>query len=150
MVVDFAFKRTPAYRVAYIAWKGPWKDATIRRNFETVAKWAKAKGYTTGPWIFREPGDQRWETGVVVDRRAHSEGNIHLKTLAATRVASVVFDPDVVSPSVVYHGLNDWLRSQKKEKKIQRVVSYREVYVGNPWTDKAALARTDIQIAVRP
>jgi effector-binding domain-containing protein len=150
MVVEFAFKRTPAYRLAYVTWKGPWKDATIRGNFEKVAKWAKAKGYRTGPWVFREPGDQRWETGVVVDARARSEGDIRIKTLPATRVASVVFDPDVVSPGMVYHGLKDWLRWQKKDKKIQRVVSYREVYLGNPWTDKAAYAHTDTQYVVRP
>jgi DNA gyrase inhibitor GyrI len=150
MTVDFSFKRTPAYRVAYISWKGPWKDATIRRNFERVAQWAKSKGLRTGPWIFREPDDRVWETGVVVVGRAKAEGVIRLKTLPATRVASVVFDPDVISPAVVYHGLNDWLRWRKKDKKIQRVVSYREVYLGNPWTDKKALAHTDTQYVVRP
>jgi DNA gyrase inhibitor GyrI len=150
MVVDFAFKRTPAYRVAYIAWKGPWKDATIRRNFETVAKWAKGRGYGPGLWIFREPGTRRWETGVVVSARARAEGKIRIRKIPATRVASVVFDPEVVSPTVVYHGLTDWLRWRKKDKKIRRVVSYREVYRGNPWKDKAAYARTDVQFVVRP
>ncbi|HXQ48469.1 MAG TPA: GyrI-like domain-containing protein [Thermoplasmata archaeon] len=150
MVVDFEFKRTPPYRVAYIAWKGAWKDATIRRNFEKVARWAKDRGFGPGLWVFREPGERAWETGVVVNARARAEGDIHLRVLPATRVASVVFDPDVVSPAVVYHGLTDWLRWRKKEKKIQRVVSYREVYRGNPWKDKSAYARTDIQFVVRP
>jgi effector-binding domain-containing protein len=150
MAVDFAFKRTPKYRVAYIAWKGPWKDATIRRNFEKVAKWAKDRGYGPGLWIFREPGERTWETGVVVSARARAEGAVRLRTIPATRVASVVFDPDVVSPAVVYHGLTDWLRWRKKEKKIQRVVSYREVYRGNPWKDKSAYAHTDVQFVVRP
>jgi len=150
MAVDFAFKRTPTYRVAYIAWKGSWKDATIRRNFEKVAKWAKDRGYGPGLWIFREPGEGKWETGVVVNARARAEGPVHVRTLPATRVASVVFDPEVVSPAVVYHGLTDWLRWRKKDKKIQRVVSYREVYRGNPWKDKSAYARTDVQFVVRP
>ena len=150
MVVDFAFKRTPEYRVASIGWTGPWKDATIRRNFEKVEKWAKAGGYGPSLWIFREPGERRWETGVVVNARARSEGSIRVHTLAATRVASVVFDPEVVSPAVVYHGLTDWLRWRKKEKKIRRVVSYREVYRGNPWKESSAYARTDVQFVVRP
>ncbi|MCI4365003.1 MAG: GyrI-like domain-containing protein [Thermoplasmata archaeon] len=149
MVVEFEFKKTPAYRVASIKWKGPWKDATIRQNFEKVAKWAKSNGYQPGLWIFREPGTRTWETGVVVNGRARSEGKVRVRTLAATRVASVVFDPEVVSPSVVYHGLTDWLRWRKKDKEIRRVVSYREVYRGNPWTDKSALAHTDVQFTVR-
>jgi effector-binding domain-containing protein len=150
MVVEFAFKKTPAYRVAYVAWKGPWKDSKIRRNFERVAKWAQSRGYKPGAWVFREPGERRWETGVVVGARAKSEGDIRIRTLPAARVASVVFDPDVVSPAVIYHGLTDWLRWRKKDKKIRRVVSYREVYLGNPWSDKKALAHTDVQFVVRP
>jgi len=150
MKVDFTFKRTPSYRVAYLAWKGPWKDATIRRNFEKVAQWAKARGYGPSLWIFREPGERRWETGIVVNARARSEGKIRIRTLPATRVASVVFDPEVISPAVVYHGLTDWLRWRKKDKKVKRVVSYREVYRGNPWKDQSAYARTDVQFVVRP
>jgi DNA gyrase inhibitor GyrI len=150
MVVDFAFKRTPKYRVAYLAWKGPWKDATIRRNFEKVAQWAKARGYSPGLWIFREPGSRRWETGVVVSGKAKSDGKIRIRTLPAARVASVEFDPEVISPAVVYHGLTDWLRWRKKDHKIRRVVSYREVYRGNPWKDKAAYAHTNVQFVVRP
>jgi len=150
MVVEFGFKRTPAYRVASLTWKGPWKDATIRRNFEKVAGWARSRGYGPSLWIFREPGTSQWQTGVVVNARARSEGAFRVHTLPATRVASVVFDPEVVSPEVVYHGLNDWLRWRKKDKKIRRVVSTREIYRGNPWTDKAAYARTEVQFVVRP
>jgi DNA gyrase inhibitor GyrI len=150
MVVDFEYKRTPAYRVASLAWKGPWKEATIRKNFETVAKWADSKGYGPSLWVFREPGSRRWDTGVVVNARARSEGAIRVRKLPAARVASVVFDPDVISVGVIYHGLTDWLRGQKKEKKIRRVVSYREVYRGNPWTDKSANGHTDIQFVVKP
>jgi effector-binding domain-containing protein len=150
MVVEFVFKRTPAYRVAYVAWKGPWKDATIRRNFEKVANWAKSKGYGPSLWIFQEPGPGRWVTGIVVNARARSEGDIRIKTLRAARVASVVFDPDVVSSGVVYHGLTDWLRWRKKDKKITAVVAYREVYRANPWKDAGAYAHTDVQFVVRP
>jgi hypothetical protein len=61
----------------------------------------------------------------------------------------VRFDPTVVSPRVVYHGLSDWLRWQRKEKKIRSVVSYREIYEGNPWKDKRAWSRTEVQFVVR-
>jgi DNA gyrase inhibitor GyrI len=150
MTVDFGFKRTPSYRIASVSWKGPWKDATIRRNFERVAKWAKQRGYGPTLWIFREPGHRRWQTGVVVNARARSEGVIRVRRYPASRVASVVFDPDEISPAVIYHGLSDWLRWRKKDKTIRRVVSYREVYRGNPWTDRSASARTDIQVVVKP
>ncbi len=150
MTVDFRLKRAPAYRIAYVAWKGPWSDATIRRNFEKVARWAASKGYRTGPWVFLEPGSRRWLTGVVVPGNARGDGAIRLRTLPARRVASVEFDPDVVSPRVVYHGLSDWLRGQKKDREIRSVGAYREVYRGNPWTDPRAYAHTDIQVVVRP
>ena len=151
MTVEFEFKKSPAYRVAYVSWKGPWSDAKIHAQFRKVEKWAKDHGYPTGRWIFREPGERTWETGIEVrGASVHSHPPIRLKTLAAGRVARVVFDPKVVSPEVVYHGLNDWLRWRKKDGKIRSVVSYREVYLGDPWADPKALAKTEVQLVVRP
>jgi effector-binding domain-containing protein len=148
MTVEFAFRNVPAYRVAYVTWSGPWNEKKIRQKFESVAKWAKAHDLRTGEWIFREPGSRRWETGLRVYGKATSSGGVRLKTLPKSRVAYVVFDPDVVSPSVCYHGLTDWLRWRKKEHTIKSVRSYREVYAGNPWTDPKVWARTEIQFVV--
>jgi len=147
--VDFEYARAPACRVAAIAWSGPWNERTIRRQFERVEAWAKSRRLKTGRWIFREPGSRRWEAGIEVRGRAVGSEGIRVRALPAVAIARVVFDPDAVAPSVVYHGLNDWLRWQKREKKIRSVVSAREVYSGNPWRDPRAWARTEVQFVVR-
>ena len=149
MTVDFGFARTPAYRVAYVAWKGPWNERRIQREFEALDRWAKERGVRTGAWIFREPGEARWEAAVELKGSAKGDARVRVKTFRATRVARVVFDPEAVSPRVVYHGLSDWLRWRRREKKIRSVVSTREVYRGNPWRDRKAWARTEVQFVVR-
>lgn len=151
MVVDFAFKKTPAYRVACIRWKGPWSDKRIRAEFSRLGQYARKGGYRTGHWFFREPGTREWEVALEIrSAKARPAAAIRLKTYPASRVASVVFDPEAVSPSVVYHGLMDWLRWRRKDGKVRSVGSSREVYDGNPYTDPKAWSRTDIQFLVRP
>lgn len=149
MSVDFRFRKAPKYRVAAVRWKGPWSEAKIRGNFRRLAQWARDHGWRTGAWLFREPGEREWEVLVEVGPAARSEGPIRVRTLAATRVASVVFDPNVVEPRVIYHGLNDWLRWRRKEGEVRRVGSFREVYAGDPWKDARAWARTEVQVEVR-
>ena len=149
MVVDFRWKRVPSVRVASIAWKGPWNERRIRSQFGRVAAWAKRSGLRTGKWIFREPGSRQWEVSIEVRGKARSDGSIRVRTLPAATVASIVFDPDQISPSVVYHGVTDWLRWRKKDKTIRSVGDYREVYAGDPWSQRAAWSRTDIQVVVR-
>jgi DNA gyrase inhibitor GyrI len=150
MTVEFGMKRAPRYRIAAIRWKGPWSDAKIHAQFLRIAKWAKAEGLKTGHWIFMEPAARTWEVAIELKGkipRVHR--GLRLRTLKATKVAHVVFDPQVVSPAVVYHGLTDWLRWRKKDKTIRSVGSYREVYESDPWKDARASARTNVQITVR-
>lgn len=149
MVVDFKIKQAPRYRVASIAWKGPWNERRIRAQFDRIGKWARKSGLRTGKWIFREPGSRAWEVSIEVRGAARPEGPIRVRTLPGVTVASVVFDPKVVSPAVVYHGVTDWLRWRKRDKTIRSVGSYREVYDGDPWRDPRAWARTDVQVVVR-
>jgi effector-binding domain-containing protein len=149
MTVDFEFARAPAYRVASIAWKGPWNERQIRARFEEVEKWAKSQRLRTGRWIFREPGARSWEVAIEVKGSAAGTGRIRRKTYPASRVARVVFDPDAVSPRVVYHGLSDWLRWRRKDKQIRSVGDSREIYTGNPWRDARAWSRTEVQFLVR-
>lgn len=149
MVVDFKIKRAPAYRVASVSWKGPWNERRIRAQFDRVAKWARKTGLRTGKWIFREPGTRAWEVSIEVRGSAHSEGPIRMRMLPATSVASVVFDPNVVSPAVVYHGVTDWLRWRKRDKTIRSVGAYREVYDGDPWREPKVWAHTEVQVVVR-
>jgi DNA gyrase inhibitor GyrI len=149
MTIEFGIKRAPAYRVASLRWKGPWSDAGIHRKFLAVVTWARRHGLRTGRWVFREPGERTWEVGVEIRGAAKSDGPIRVRTYPAASVASVVFDPDVVSPAVIYHGLNDWLRWRRKDKTIRSVGDYREVYVDDPWRNPKAFARTEVQFVVR-
>ncbi len=151
MVVDFGFKRAPKYRVASVRFTGPYQESRIRSEWEGIAKWAQAQGLRTGKWFFSEDGSgprYRFEVAIEVRGKAKSQGKIHLRTLAASPIASVAFDPEVVSARVVYHGLNDWLRWQKKEKTIKRTRTWREAYDGNPWKDAKAWSRAEIQVLV--
>ncbi len=150
MTIDFGYAKSPALKIATVAWSGPWNEKRIRSQFERVERWVKRQGLTPGRWVFREPGERRFEVGVEVKRSVRSSDGVRVKTLPATRVAHVVFDPDAISPRVIYHGLTDWLRWQKREKEVRSVGEYREVYSGNPWRDPRAWARTDIQVVVRP
>lgn len=150
MTVDFAFGRTPAMRVASVAWTGPWNEKKIRSQFERVERWVRAHGARPGRWVFREPGERRWEVGVEVKgAKVRSADGVRLRKLPAGPIARVVFDPDEISPRVIYHGLTDWLRWRRREKEIRSAGEYREVYTGNPWTDARAWARTEIQVVVR-
>ena len=147
--IDFELARAPSYRVAAIAWKGPWNERQIQARFEQVERWARQHSLRTGRWIFREPGERRWEVAIEVRGSARGSAGIRMKTLRAAAVARVVFDPDTVAPRVIYHGLTDWLRWRKRAKELRSVVSTREVYAGNPWRDPAVWARTEIQFLVR-
>jgi effector-binding domain-containing protein len=149
MPVDFAWGRSPSLKVAAIAWKGPWNERKIRSQFERLERWAKERRLRTGRWIFREPGERRWEVAIELRGRARGADGVRTKTLPAATLARVIFDPEVVSPRVVYHGLSDWLRWRRKDKEIRSVVSTREVYSGNPWTDARAWAHTEVQFLVR-
>jgi DNA gyrase inhibitor GyrI len=149
MVVDFRLKRTPAFRVASRTWKGPWSERRIRAEFGRLAAWARQHRLRVGRWIFREPGTRTWEVAIEVRGAARSEAGVRVRTIPAATVASVVFDPDVVSPAVVYHGITDWLRWRRKDGTIRSVGAYREVYAGDPWSRAAAWSRTDVQVVVR-
>jgi hypothetical protein len=64
-------------------------------------------------------------------------------------VARAVYDPEIIEPRVVYHGLSDFLRWRKKDHEIRSVGGYREVYSGDPWKDTRAYAHTEVQVGVR-
>ena len=149
MTVDFAFRKMPALRLATITWTGPWNETRIRREFERVDRWLRDRKVRGGRWVFMEPGDRRWTAGIEVRGTVRGDGSVRIRTFPASRLASVTFDPEAVSPRVVYHGLNDWLRWRKKDKEIRGVGPSREVYSGNPWKDRSAWARTEVQFVVR-
>lgn len=149
MTIDFAFGKAPARRLAYTRWTGPWSEKRIRSEFEKLERAIRAAGGTTGAWIFREPGERKWEVAIELRGRPREGHGLRLRSVRPTSIAHVQFDPDVLSPRVVYHGLSDWLRWRKREKEIRSAGTSQEVYSGNPWRDRRAWAKTDIQVAVR-
>ncbi len=151
MTVDFAIKRAPAYRVASVRFTGPYQEKKIRSEWEAIATWAKARGLRTGKWFFIEEDDgprYKFEVAIEVRGKAKGDRKVRLRTFAASPIATVTFDPDVVSARVVYHGLSDWLRWRKKDKTIKRARTWREVYNGNPWKDARAWSHAEIQVTV--
>lgn len=149
MPVDFEFAKAPAMRVASITWKGAWSDARVRQKFEAIERWAKSRRLATGSWVARWRSETKYEVAIEVKGRARGDSTVRLKTLRPSRVARVVFDPEVVAPRVVYHGLTDWCKWRRREKKIRSVVGSRELYRGNPWRDAKAWAHTEVQFLVR-
>jgi len=149
MTIDFAWGKAPSLRVGTVSWKGPWNERKIRSQFERVERWARDQRVRTGRWIFLEPGERRWTVAIELKGRARGSAGVTTKRLPGGDVARVVFDPDVVSPRIVYHALSDWLRWRRKDHEIRRVVSSREVYEANPWTHPRAWARTEVQFLVR-
>lgn len=149
MVVDFALKKTPSYRVASIVRVGSWKENNLRAEFQELTAWAKRARVRTGHWIFFERDNDRWEACLEIRGKANPEGRIRLKTLPGVDVARVVFDPDAVSSRLVYHGLADWTRWRKKYGEIKEVTATRELYAGDPWKDSEAWKHCEVQFVVR-
>lgn len=151
MVVDFAFKRAPKYRVASVRFVGTYQESRIRKEWDGLAAWAKAHGVRTGKWFFSEDGAgprYRFEVAVEVKGAAKSGGKVRIRTLPASPIATVTFNPEAVSARVIYHGLSDWLRWRKKDKTIKGTRRWREVYSGNPWKDAKAWSKAEIQVLV--
>ncbi len=146
--MDFRFGRAKAAKVVAVRWVGPWNEARIKRELEGVGRWAKAHKLRTGRWFFQQPRERTWEVAVEVFGRARPEGRMTRRTYKASAVAEVRFDPEQVSPRVVYHGLTDWLRWRRKEGTIRRAGIYREVYEDNPWKNPKAWHDTLVQVVV--
>jgi effector-binding domain-containing protein len=149
MLVDFVLKRVPSVRVASIVRVGPWKEDNLRTEFGELTRWAGRRRLTTGRWIFLERDRSRWEACLEISGDAPTEGRIRRKTLPATSVASVTFDPDQTSSRIVYHALRDWTRSRARDGTIRAVTAIREIYSGDPWRDKCSWASCEVQFLVR-
>jgi effector-binding domain-containing protein len=149
MIVDFALKRVAPIQVASIVRVGPWKEENLRTEFEELTRWARREGIPTGRWIFLERNPHRWEACLEIHRLGAATGRIRVKRLPSARVASVLFDPTRLSSRIVYHGLRDWVR-RRDGRPALRMVRVREVYPGDPWRDRRAWARCDVQFLVRP
>lgn len=129
--------------------KVPWTDSSLKAAFRLLVQWAKAKGIPTGRWIIVSRSAKYWEACLEIKRAARGEGKVHVKVLPATTVATVTFDPERVSPRVIYHGIIDWLRWRRKAKEIKSAGLTREIYAGDPWSNRAAWTRATVEYVVR-
>lgn len=149
MVVEFELRRSRSFRVASIEARASWREGLLAPEFRELTAWAKSRKISTGRWIFVHRGDDRWEACLEIRGRAHPTSRIRLKTLPPVDVARCIFDPEEVADRVIYHGLSDWLRELRGGKRIKAVGGSREIYSGNPWSDRRAWARCEVQFVVR-
>jgi len=105
----------------------------------------------TGDYIcyFHETGRTtdmyKFEACLEIKGNPKPEGKIKIKELPKLAVASVKFNPEKVSPRLVYNGVYGWLQENDEGYKAAEKYS-REIYPGNPWTSSWAWNRTEIQI----
>jgi hypothetical protein len=150
MTVDFSYKRAKAFTAATTTWSGTWSDEKTRAKFDGLLAWCAKRKLRTGRWVFLESDNERTFTvGIEVMGRVKGEGTVRLRSFPASTVASVTFDPKVIHPRVIYHGIYDWLRWQKKRHEIKSVGAYREVYSGSPWTSAKSWAAAEVQVVVK-
>jgi len=154
MVVDIKLKQVPSYTVASLIHYGPHEPNMFRNEFNQLVKWAKKNKLRTGKWVMRwldEPGHKpsskiRSEACIEIKGKARTEGNIMIKRFPKHTVLSVVFDPEKVSPRLVYSGIYGWIRYSKFEATDGPP---REVYTANPWSNSYAWANAEVQVPVK-
>lgn len=149
MTVDFKLKKAPTFRLATLTRKGAWNEGKLRGQFRTLVAWAKKNHLKIGHWLFLEPDARTFIAAIEVRGKAKGQGSIKMRTHPASSVASVTFDPNAISPQVIYHGIVDWLKWQKKYKTISSIGLYREVYTGDPWSSPKVWSKTEIQVVVK-
>ena len=159
MLVDFKIKKFSGCRVASITYVGPYREGgdMMREEFNQIVKWARGKRVRTGRWFFAmldesEVPDKkrRWEAAIEVKgAKAGAQDRIRFRELPDQLVASVTFDPEKVSPRIVYYGLEGWLEQRKKDREYKSAGLPREVYKGDPWKSARAWANVEVQVPVK-
>jgi|SRR5579872_1731489 len=151
MAVDIKIKNAPSYKVASIERTGGSGTEPLRREFKDLEKWAKKAKVKTGSYfcyfheVGRTPDKYKFEACLEISGNPQSEGKIKIKELPKLTVASVKFNPEKISPRLVYNGVYGWLG--ENDEGYKEAGSYsREVYPGNPWTSSWAWNRAEIQV----
>ncbi len=160
MLVDFKVKKFSGCRVASITYLGPYREGgdMMREEFNQIVKWARGKRVRTGRWFFFADLDEsevpdkkrRWEAAVEVKGvKAEAQGGIRFGEFPDQLVASVTFDPEKVSPRVIYYALEGWLESRRKDREYKSAGPTREVYSGDPWRSARVWANVEVQVPVK-
>src|SRR2546426_12802198 len=142
MLVDFTIKKFSGCRVASITYVGPYREGgdMMREEFNQIVKWARENRVRTGRWFFAmldesEVPDKkrRWEAAIEVKgAKGEAEGGIRFRKLPDQLVASVTFDPDKVSPRVIYYGLMAWLAQLRKDRAYKSAATTGVVHTRDP------------------
>ena len=161
-MADIVLKREPAYHVISKSYTGPYTgDNMLRPEFDYLTKWLHENDIRSGKWLRIEldkyevgaPTNTQRRWWACIELKTKSPGkptsDIEFKVIPAAQVASVTFDPNVVSSRLVYHGLECWLDWRTKFGEYEEAEPAREVYLGNPWTDKNAKKRIELQVPIR-
>lgn len=154
MKVEFKVKVAPGYNVAYITRIGPYIGSNMwRAEFNQLEKWAKKRKVRTGKWIMyfvdewgKKPEKKRRSVACLqVKGRASPEGHIKMMKIPRAKVVSVVFNPDEISDSIIYHGIEGWL----PYRPYKQAGRSRELYNGSPWTNPQAWANCEVQVPLK-
>ena len=159
-MVDIVTKSEPSHRVIVRAYTGPWTgDNMLRPEFAELESWAHKSAVRTAKWfrvyldkyeIGMPSSQRRWWACVEYKGKLRAPPpRIEAKVIPAELVASVTFDPNVVSDRLVFHGLECWLDWRTKFGEYEEAGPTREVFIGNPWTDAAAKKQIELQVPIR-
>jgi effector-binding domain-containing protein len=152
--VDFKVKFAPSYKVGYIIRYGGYaKRDTWRAEIAQLERWARKSKLRSGKRIMyfidkwgEKPQNQRRSVAAVeIKGKAKPEGKIQIMKIPRQRVVSVTFDPDHVSADIVYYGIEGWLESSQ----YAQTGRSRELYDGNPWSDREAWANCEVQVPIK-
>jgi effector-binding domain-containing protein len=101
--------------------------------------------YFIDEWGKRPARERRSVACLEIKGKAKPEGSIKIMTLPRQKVASVTFNPDRIADRLVYHGIEGWLQYRP----LRAAGPSREVYIGNPWTNRRAWANAEVQVPLR-
>jgi effector-binding domain-containing protein len=154
LFVDIKVKTAPQYKVAYITRVGSYSGQNMwRAEFKELVRWAQKRRLRTGKWIMyfidewgkRPEPERRSVACLEIKGKAAPEGKIKIMKLPRQRVASVTFNPDKVADRLVYHGIEGWLQYRS----FRAAGPSRELYIGNPWTNRRAWANAEVQVPLK-
>lgn len=152
--MDYSLRTVPACKVACIIRRGPYTGQNMwRHEFNQLTKWAKKHKVRTGKWImgfideWKKVPDKRRRSMACIEikGKAKAEGRIQVMTIPRQKVVSVTFDPDKISAGIIYDALESWLQY----KPYRQAARSREVYSGDPWTNKRAWANCEVQVPLK-
>jgi hypothetical protein len=144
-----------------MTYTGPYTgEDMLRSEFDYLSKWLDKNHLRSGRWLRIEldkyevgaPSNirRRWWACIQFGGKLRSKpsSDVEVKVIPAAYVASVTFDPNVVSDRLIYHGLECWLDWRTKFGEYEEAGPTREVYTGNPWTDKKAKKHIELQVPI--